>query len=184
MATALVLSGCAPESFGTSADSFAFPGLARAYIPLESSGILGTRDGAAVVIAPGVAVTNAHNANIVDTDAVLGTAPGYDLLYFRTGRTDTIAMGSASNGEEVIAYGQGSGGGLRVARGVISKQWPAAFGFVCDAGPGFSGGPVLDARTGKLIGITYGFEGDVRATHRLMIAYRIEFVQSQYRAAH
>ena len=45
----------------------------------------GPRRGAAVVIAPGIAVTNAHNANLVDPGSVIGAARQSDLMFFRTG---------------------------------------------------------------------------------------------------
>jgi hypothetical protein len=82
----------------------------------------------------------------------------------------------------VIAYGQDANGKLRVSRGVIQRLWPAAFGFISDAGPGFSGGPVVDARTGALLGITYGFKGDEDAKTRLMLAYDMAFVMGRLAA--
>ena len=37
---------------------------------------------AAFVIAPGVAVTNAHNASIIGGAPVIGESRNYDLLFF------------------------------------------------------------------------------------------------------
>jgi V8-like Glu-specific endopeptidase len=152
-------------------------------MPLHSRDwLLGTHDGASVVIAPGIAVTNAHNANLVDPKAVIGRVDGYDLLYFRTPRTAVLPTAPVATGLDVIAYGQDANGRLRVSRGVIRRLWPAAFGFISDAGPGFSGGPVVDARTGALLGITYGFKGDEDAKTRFMLAYDMAFVMSRLAA--
>src|ERR1700761_1998094 len=182
LAAALGLSGCTGASYGTAATGFSMPQIGASYIPLEGGNIFSHGDAAAVVIAPGVAVTNAHNANIVDQASVIGGPGDYDLLYFRTGKTATLPTATPTDGEAVIAYGQGIDGSLRVSQGVISKFWPAAFGFVCDAGPGFSGGPVVDARTGALVGITYGYLDQPGSSQRLMVAYTTSFVLSEYAA--
>lgn len=137
--------------------------------------------GAAVVIAPGVAVTNAHNANLVDGGRVIGAAEGYDLLFFRTEKTATVETEAPQAGEDVIAYGQGAHG-LRQSYGKVRTLWPAAFGFVSAAGPGFSGGPVIDARTGALIGITYGYLDQDGG--RLMLAYTMAFVMKEWSEVH
>ena len=179
LAVALGLSGCAASS-GTAAHGFSSDAVAASYIPLHSSSLLGSGDAAAVAIAPGIAVTNAHNANLIDPKTVIGTSSGYDLLFFRTSVSATLQMSSAKDGEEVIAYGQGKDGDLRIAHGVVNRFWPAAFGYVADAGPGFSGGPVLDAKSGALLGITYGYQ-DERG-QRLMVAYSAAFVTSQLAA--
>ena len=72
LALALGLNGCGTGSFGTPADGFDFPQIAQSYMPLHSRDwMLGTHDGASVVIAPGIAVTNAHNANLIDPKAVI-----------------------------------------------------------------------------------------------------------------
>ncbi|HEV2562714.1 MAG TPA: hypothetical protein VGT78_11290 [Rhizomicrobium sp.] len=130
-----------------------------------------------MVIAPGVAVTNAHNANLLNPASVIGTAQGYDLLFFRTEKRATIAAAVPQTDEAVIAYGQGADG-LRQSRGVVEKFWPAAFGFESNAGPGFSGGPVVDAKTGAILGITYGFID--QGGKRLMLAYSIGFVMGEW----
>jgi len=180
---ALGLSGCGEGSFGTPAPGFDFPQVAQSYVPLHSRDwILGTHDGASVVIAPGIAVTNAHNANMLDSASVIGKVDGYDLLYYRTDKTAILPTAVPVDGEEVVAYGQGTDGKLRVSRGIIRRFWPAAFGYVCDAGPGFSGGPVVDAKTGALLGITYGYKGDADAKNRLMVAYKMAFVMDRLAA--
>jgi V8-like Glu-specific endopeptidase len=183
LALALGLSSCGTGSFGTPADGFDFPQIAQSYMPLHSRDwMLGTHDGASVVIAPGIAVTNAHNANLIDPKAVIGKVDGYDLLYFRTARSAVLPTAPVATGRNVIAYGQDANGKLRVSRGVIQRLWPAAFGFISDAGPGFSGGPVVDAKSGALLGITYGFKGDEDAKTRLMLAYDMAFVMGRLAA--
>jgi hypothetical protein len=182
LAVALGLSGCG-GSYGTAADGFMLPQIGASYIPLQHGNIfVGEGNAAAVVIAPGIAVTNAHNRNIVDKASVIGGPADYDLLFFRTDKSATLPVAAPSEGEAVIAYGQGGDGSLRVSHGVISKFWPAAFGFACDAGPGFSGGPVVDAKTGVLIGITYGYLDQSGSAQRLMVAYDMAFVRSEYAA--
>jgi hypothetical protein len=181
LAVALGLSGCA-QSYGTAANGFFQPQIGASYIALTGGNFFSHGAAAAVVIAPGIAVTNAHNSNIVDEASVIGGPGDYDLLYFRTDRSTTLPTAAPSDGEAVIAYGQGSDGSLRVSHGVISKFWPAAFGFACDAGPGFSGGPVIDAKTGALVGITYGYLDQPGTSGRLMVAYDMTFVRSEYAA--
>lgn len=190
LAVALGLSGCG-VSYGIAATDFSTTQVGEVYIPLHGGNLFsGEGNGAAVVIAPGIAVTNAHNAvnsdhsvdMIDDASIIIGRSKDWDLLYFRTSRTATLPTAAPVDGEAVIAYGQGADGSLRVSRGVISKFWPAAFGFACDAGPGFSGGPVVDAKTGALVGITYGYFGEPDAPGRLMVAYTMAFVASEYGA--
>lgn len=180
---ALGLSACGGGSFGAPASGFDFPQMAQSYIPLHGRDwTLVTHDGASVVIAPGIAVTNAHNANMLDPASLIGKVDGYDLLYYRTDRMAAVPTATPTDGEEVVAYGQDTDGKLRVSRGIIRQFWPAAFGYVSDAGPGFSGGPVEDAKTGALLGITYGYEGDKDAKTRLMVAYNMVFVMDRLAA--
>src|ERR1700691_254388 len=70
----LSVSGCMASS-GMPATAIAQPEIAAAYMPLHGRVHLGidAADGAAVVIAPGIAVTNAHNANLLDARSVIGT---------------------------------------------------------------------------------------------------------------
>jgi hypothetical protein len=178
LALILALGGCA--SYGEPAADFPDAQIAAAYMPLRNNGLFTERDGAAVVIAPGVAATNAHNANLVDPASVIGALSDYDLLYFRTGKTAPLPMAAPSDGEAVIAYGQGADGSLRMSRGTIKRFWPAAFGYLSDAGPGFSGGPVVDAKTGALVGVTYGYLDNTDAGGRLMVAYRADFVVAEF----
>jgi S1-C subfamily serine protease len=166
---ALALASCTSPS-GDLAAGFINPAVAEAYIPLGGSAhLVMVMHGAAVVFAPGVAVTAAHNDTIVDPGSVIGKAPQADLLFFRTVRTAPLAISEPREGEQIIAYGQDNDGGLRVAYGVIRKRHVPvkpvcagcapqdAFLFEANAGPGFSGGPVLDATDGHLVGITFGY---------------------------
>lgn len=181
LALALAAGGCA-TSAGEPAKGFLTPEIARAYLPLEGSAYLVLEaHGAAVAIAPGVAVTDAHNANLVADDRVIGISSDYDLMFFRTERTAPLETAAPRADEDVIAYGQGAHG-LRQSYGKVLTLWPAAFGFVSDAGPGFSGGPVIDARTGALLGIVYGFLD--RDGQRLMLAYTMTFVMQEWATIH
>src|SRR6186997_498203 len=69
----LVVCGCAGSS-GTPATAIAQPEIAAAYLPLYGRIHLGldSANGAAMVIAPGLAVTNAHNANLLARGSVIG----------------------------------------------------------------------------------------------------------------
>jgi S1-C subfamily serine protease len=138
-----------------------------------------------MVIAPGIAVTNAHNRRFI-SGPVIGEAAQSDLLFFRVTRSANPATAAPVVGAPVIAYGQGADAELRVARGVVREivmapgydisRW---FTFEADAGPGFSGGPVVDAQ-GRLVGITFAYkdEGD----RRLMYAYEMTRVRAELQA--
>jgi hypothetical protein len=183
----LGVSGCAGSS-GQPATAIAQPDIAAAYLPLHARVHLGidSADGAAVVIAPGIAVTNAHNANLLEPKNILGTRQDYDLLFFRTAKSTAPQTAMPVIGEGVTAYGQGGNRDLRVAHGVVKeiKQCsgctaPAYFVFAGDAGPGFSGGPVLDG-SGRLIGITFGYKDEGR--QRLIYAYDMSRVRAEFSA--
>jgi len=189
---ALMLGGCA-ASYGERAAGFLNPQLAGAYIPLEGVTLVVLKaHAAAFVIAPGVAVTNAHNQAIVGGAPIIGQSRDYDLLFFHVDKNSDVSTAAPSAGEGVIAYGQGASGELREARGTImllnapvearceSCTVQSAFTFEGDAGPGFSGGPVVDAKTGRLVGITFGFL-DPRG-RRTMYAYPINRVRNELSA--
>ena len=162
--------GCAGSSGAPATPSRS--DIAAADLPLHGRVHLGldSADGAAVVIAPGIAVTNAHNANLVDPKSVIGTRRDYDLLFFRTPKTALPPTAVPIIGQGVTAYGQGANRELRVAHGVVreikdcSGCPPAYFVFAGNAGPGFSGGPVLDS-SGRLVGITFGYKDQAPAAH-------------------
>lgn len=181
------ISGCAGSS-GSPATGIAQPEIAAAYLPLYGRIHLGldSANGAAMVIAPGIAVTNAHNANLLARGSVIGVRQDYDLLFFRTSRSAAPPTAAPVIGQSVTAYGQGGDRELRVARGVVReiKQCqgctaPAYFVFAGNAGPGFSGGPVLDA-SGRLVGITFGYKEQGR--QRLIYAYDMSRVQAELSA--
>src|SRR5258708_5697638 len=182
-----VVSGCAVSS-GQPATAIAQPEIAAAYLPLHGRVHLGldSANGAAMVIAPGIAVTNAHNANLLDPKNVIGTRQDYDLLFFRTARTAMPQTAAPVIGRDVTAYGQGANRELRVAHGVVREvkmcagcAAPAYFVFAGNAGPGFSGGPVLDD-AGHLIGITFGYKDEGRG--RLIYAYEMSRVRAELTA--
>jgi hypothetical protein len=184
---AVLLAGCARPA-GEAAMSIAEPGIAAAYIPLFKSTNLGLSKeaGAATVLSPGIAVTNAHNANLVDPRSVIGQVSDYDLLYFHTARSAAPVTAEPVIGSEVRAYGSDTRGDLRLARGVVRAitscpgcAQAAYFTFVGNAGPGFSGGPVVDGQ-GRLIGITFGYKDE--GPTRLIFAYDMARVRAEFSA--
>ena len=163
-----------------------------AYIPLYQRRIYGRRWGAAVVLTPNIAVTDDHNLNFIPADRLVARSRDYDLLFFRAGQSEPPEFGSATPGEAVIAYGEGSSRNLRQARGVVSAidEYVAprcegcsaqrAIVFAANAGEGFSGGPVVDAATGAVIGITFGYKDDSGVNGgRRMYAYDIRLVMDE-----
>jgi hypothetical protein len=182
-----MVSGCAASS-GVPATAIAQPEIAAAYLPLHGRVHLGLdgANGAAVVIAPGIAVTNAHNANLLAPRSVIGTRQDYDLLFFHTLKNAAPQTAAPVIGQGVTAYGQGGDSELRVAHGIVReiKQCagctaPAYFVFAGNAGPGFSGGPVLDG-SGRLVGITFGYKDE--GHERLIYAYDMSRVRVELSA--
>jgi S1-C subfamily serine protease len=181
---AVLLAGCATSS-GQPAARIAEPAIAAAYRPLHGHVHLGVDpiDGASMVIAPGIAVTNQHNEAMVDSRLVIGTAAQSDLLFFHVQTSAMPPRAQPVVGEAVTAYGQGADAELRIAHGVVHDIATEAgfaiarwFTFEGDAGPGFSGGPVIDAG-GRLIGITFAYKDE--AGKRLIYAYDMARVQAE-----
>jgi hypothetical protein len=179
---AIFLTGCAASS-GVPAAGIPQIDIAAAYIPLHRGNLLQHADGAAVVIAPGVAVTNGHNRNLVAPEAVIGEARDYDLLFFRDGRDAVPTSADPRVGDAVIAYGQGVDGDLRQAWGIVRTirdctgcTVPAYFIFAGNAGPGFSGGPVL-GKSGRLVGIIFGYRQE--GPERMIYAYPMSRVLAE-----
>ncbi len=195
-ALSVVLAGCSifgDGSTGRPSAGLKTASLAAAYVPLESHELMILEHwGAGVVVASHIAVTNAHNFNLIPPDAVLAVSKDYDLLFFRSDKAVPVPTSEAYQGETIIAYGQGSKEDLREADGVIRAvdvrvasrcaqcREQRAITYDADAGPGFSGGPLVDAKTGMVVGLTFGYrdrEGLNGA--RLMFAYSIETVVAE-----
>jgi len=190
---ALALGGCA-VSAGERASGFVNQQIADAYLPLENISLMVFEGrAAAFVIAPGVAVTNAHAANIVGGAPIIGQSRDYDLLFFHVENRAEVPTTPPIVGEQVIAYGQGASGELRESHGTIEELdvpvaarcetclIQSAFTFNGDAGPGFSGGPVVDAKSGKLVGITFGYLDP--SGRRTMYAYPMKRVRNELATA-
>lgn len=190
----LFLTGC---SAGRPSQGFVNPRLMDAYIPLfQRRMLIAGRWGAAVALTPNVAVTNDHNLNFIPADRLIVRSRDYDLLFFRTDDLrEPPEFANADVGEKVIAYGEGSGRDLREATGAVTglNEFVAprcegcrdqrAIVYDADAGEGFSGGPVVDAATGAVIGITFGFKDEKNANGagRRMYAYDIALVLDEMR---
>jgi hypothetical protein len=177
-------------STGFPSKGFVDPRLMSAYIPLSQSyDVIFSRWGAALTIAPNIAVTNDHNLNIIPPERLLARSRDYDLLFFRTDSPVAPLTAEPRVGDTVIAYGQGSTHDLREAAGQVvaldeyveprCPDCPAqrALVFSADAGGGFSGGPVVDAKTGAVLGVTFGYL-DSRNGRR-MYAYDIDLVMAE-----
>jgi S1-C subfamily serine protease len=179
---------------GTQSTRFLTPQLSDAYIPLYGIGGIGVRYAAAVAIAPNIAVTNDHNANIVAENLVLGRSRDYDLLFFRTDRR-AVPIAHPKVGERVIAYGQYGKKRRREAAGVIRDiemflpsrcpDCPAqkTIAYDAEAGRGFSGGPVVDAASGEVLRITASSTKERRERWARMRAHDMDLVIAEMHAA-
>ena len=180
-------------SFGRPSTGLKNASAAAAYLPLETREMLFLDHwGAGVVVAPHVAVTSAHNANLLSPGMILAESRDYDLLFFRTEREAPAPLARANVGQAVVAYGQGRKEDLREASGVIRalnvRVAPRCSGcpeqraitYDANAGPGFSGGPLVDAQTGAVVGLTFGYR-DAEQTERgrRMFAYAIDLVLAE-----
>jgi len=189
LALALCLAACV-QSPGEASKGFLNPALASAYIPLDRVDIFVVGHGAATIVAPGVAATNAHNDDLVAESDVISVSRDYDLLFFRTPRKDVSPKATPWVGEMVIAYGQGADGELREARGIVrslnalvearcaSCSIQRAITFEAGAGEGFSGGPVADLSNGNIVGIVFGYNDQKDGT-RLIYAYDMARVEKE-----
>jgi hypothetical protein len=188
----ITLAGC---SAGRPSSGFFEPRLTAAYIPLsEREALVLNHWAAAFAIAPNIGVTNDHNARFIPPASVLARSRDYDLLFFRTGNRNPPALAQPLEGEEVIAYGQGAGDELREARGTVagldqyvrprcaSCRAQRVMIFDASAGGGFSGGPVVDAQSGAVVGITFGYlDGKAANGGRRMYAYDMDLVIAEMR---
>jgi S1-C subfamily serine protease len=178
----MLLSGCVVRS-GAPIDGALAPDVAYAYIPLKrTSMIFPEADAGGVVLGNGIAVSVAHAEKLIDPALLIGIVRDYDLLFFRTDRDKTmLATEEPQLGEKVVAYAHYEDKAYR-AEGTVKALNAAvlpncegcivqsAFTFEGNAGPGYSGGPVLDAASGKLVGIVFGYL-DQPAGGRLIYAY-------------
>ena len=181
---ALGLAACATPS-GVATRAISQPAIAAAYLPLSGRVHLGLDPAAAaaMMVKPGIAVTNAHNANLLDSKRVIAVATQSDLLFFHANGGPPPATAAPIMGEAVTAYGQDLSGKLRLAHGVVRQivmvpgySTSPYFIFVGNAGPGFSGGPVIDP-DGKLVGITFGYKD--QGSERLIYAYDLARVLTE-----
>jgi len=175
------------------AEGFVSPAVERAYIALHSREyLIFDADAAAVVLGGGIAVTNAHTADLVDERRVIGISRDYDLLFFHVDNAVVpVATDVPRQGARVVAYGQFEGELRRAEGNVTNLDAPvkpncpdclvqSAFTFEGNAGPGFSGGPVLDSATGRLIGIIFGYTDDPNGG-RTIYAYPMQRVTAELR---
>jgi hypothetical protein len=180
-----VLWGC---SAGRHSAGFVKPQLVGAYIPLSQHDTFASHWAAAFAIAPNVGVTNDHNLRFIPPDMLLARSRDYDLLFFRTDKPAPM-IAKPHAGEEVIAYGQGASDDLREARGTVAAldevvrprcedcRTQRAMIFDAGAGAGFSGGPVVDAKSGAVVGVTFGYiDGKAADGGRRMYAYDMDLV--------
>lgn len=189
----LLLPALAACSSGEPSRGFIDPRLMQAYMPLSMEGGLFTpgRWGAGIAVAPNIAVTNAHNENLLAPESILARSD-YDILFYRTDRAVPLPTAEPEVGEAVIAYGQGRDGDLREARGrvvaiedFVMPRCPdcrvqRAFSFDGDAGPGFSGGPVVDAGTGSVVGLVFGYcDGNTQCGKPRSFAFGIDTVLNE-----
>ncbi len=160
--------------------------LSYGYIPLKQPVLFVSEwDAGAVVLGGGVAVTAAHASHMLDKAAIIGTSTDYDLAFFHTKRrAPAFALGVPKIGERVVSYAHYEDTPYRAEGVVTALDAPvkaqcstcavqSAFTFLGNAGPGYSGGPVLDAKSGKLLGIVFGYVDNPDHT-RTIYAYPMQ----------
>jgi hypothetical protein len=191
---ALVLAGCTPTHKMSVTPAQPSPQtLAGAYIPVRDNIFaVVTGNGMGVAFADGVAVTTAANAGALAAGMVVGKSDEFGLLFFPSQKYLTEApMAESYAGEKVTAYGQGAGIALRMLDGtVIAPECSfvpgitisgcsakTTFMFEGDASAGFVGGPVIDAKTGRLVGIVSAY-AQVGGRH-LVYATRVSVIRAE-----
>ncbi len=191
----LLLSALAGCSAGRHSAGFVEPQLMNAYIALsQREALVLNHWAAAFAIAPNVGVTNDHNLRFIAPDMLLARSRDYDLLFFRTDKRPWPVIATPRPGEAVIAYGQGASDDLREARGTVAGldehipprcencREQQVMIFDAGAGAGFSGGPVVDAASGAVVGVTFGYlDGRAAGGGRRMYAYDIDLVLAEMR---
>jgi len=193
---ALLLAGCVTKS-GAPLDGALAPDVAYAYIPLKQPAtLLPENDAGAVVLGGGIAVTAAHAADMVRRQDLIGVSHDYDLAFFRTDRIRAVLpMDVPRLGQKIVAYAH-YGDRTYHAEGIVKAleapvlprcagcATQAAFAFEGNAGPGYSGGPVLDVESGKLIGIVFGYvDPEQKGAPRLIYAYPMSRVWDELKKA-
>jgi CBS domain-containing protein len=141
-----------------------------AYIPLRRDVFLIKEiDAGGVALGGGIAVTVAHAEEMIPADKVIGVSADYDLMFFRTERTNPVlTTGEPRLGQKIVSYAHYYEDIYKADGVVVSLDTPvkarcdtcivqSTFAFDGNAGPGYSGGPVLDAENGKLVGIVFGY---------------------------
>lgn len=189
----LALTGCAGRS-GVPVEGPLGQDVSYGFIPLSRSVFFfGQWDAGAVALGGGVAVTAAHAAHMLDPASVIGTSADYDLAFFRTDHTNGVFTTDVPKpGERVVSYARYEGTPYRADGVVTIIDTPVearcascavqyAFAFQGNAGPGYSGGPVLDAQSGKLIGIVFGYV-DNPDDSRTIYAYPMQRVWQELKA--
>ena len=185
------LSGCITS--GRESNGFIVPDLKQSYVPLSQRELLVFgKWAAAFTIAPDVAVTNDHNLTLLPRERILARSRDYDLLFFRVESKRPVQLATPAVGEAVIAYGQGGSDELREAKGKIAgleESLPPRCSdcrpqrvlvFDAEAGKGFSGGPVVDAQSGAVLAITFGYlDGRAADGGRRMYAYDVDLVVAE-----
>ncbi len=189
---ALLLSGCVVRS-GVPVEGTLAPDVSYAYIPLKRSSLLFPEaDAGGVALGGGLAVSVAHASSLLDPALVIGIVHDYDLMFFRTERERAaLAIDTPYIGEKVIGYAHYEDAPYRAEGTVTALEAPVvpecgtcaaqtAFVFEGNAGPGYSGGPVLDAASGKLVGIIFGYLDQPRG-RRLIYAYPMSRVLEEWK---
>ncbi len=148
--------------------------------------------GMAVSLTDGVAVTTSANRGGLDPKQIFGEAKDYGLLFFPSSQyLLQLPQTAPFAGEAVTVFGQGNGGALRSLDGAVIDGVPAlsfqcavckpsetfAVAFDSAAGTGFLGAPVLDAKSGKLVGIVFAVASDKKRPR--FLAYRLSFVRGE-----